>query len=107
MIVPEVTARALAVTSSRRATTCGSAADSADRKNRLTPSTSSDAPYSAAVMVSDAATAPTSTARTSGDQTRMRCRDQRSMKTPANGPTIEYGNSSTAKVTAALAGEVC
>ena len=41
--VPEVGPTEFAMTSSSAATTCGSAADSEDRKNRLTPRTTSAA----------------------------------------------------------------
>ena len=91
-IVPEVGATELAMTSLSSATTCGMAADSADRKNRFTPSTASTPAYSGTPRlpeVTRAAVSATNTARTSADQTRIWRRDQRSMKTPANGPISE------------------
>ena len=42
----------------------------------------------------------TGAARSSGDTTMIRRRDQRSMKTPANGPITEYGRIVTARATA-------
>jgi hypothetical protein len=83
-----------AITSSSSATTCGSAADSEDRKNRFTPRTRSTATYSGAPRLPsamDAAVSPTNTDRSRADQTRIWRRAQRSMNTPANGPISEYG----------------
>ena len=92
--VPEVGPTEFAMTSSRGATTCGSAAESEDRKNRLTPRTTSAASQmgrpSAPVTTKTAAIAA-KPARSSADQTMIWRRDQRSMKTPANGPISEYG----------------
>jgi hypothetical protein len=105
--VPEVGATELAMTSLSELITCGSAADSDDRKNRLTPSTRRAPMYSGSPNV-PVATKPAATAtkanRVSADQTRICRRDQRSMNTPANGPTSEYGRYRTAKATAAAPG---
>ncbi len=91
-IPPMVGATELAMTSLSPGTTWGRAADSEARKNRFTPraasaltysgTPSSPAPISSAVMV-------TRTARTSAETSRICRRDQRSMKTPANGPMKE------------------
>ena len=48
MMPPAVGDTEFAITSLSSATTCGSAAESEDRKNRFTPSTSSTATYSGA-----------------------------------------------------------
>ena len=106
-MVPTVGATELAITSVSSVTTCGSAADSEDRKNRLTPSTASTPTYSGSPRLPEAtrkAVRATKTARTSADQTRICRRDQRSMNTPANGPTSEYGRYKTAKAAAAAPG---
>ncbi len=92
--VPEVGATAFAMTSLSELITCGSAADSEDRKNRFTPRTSSAPMYRGRPNVpvaTKAAVTATKANRASADQTRICRRDQRSMKTPANGPTSEYG----------------
>ena len=92
--VPIGGATALAITSLSSRTTCGVAADRADRKNRFTPNTTSAAAYTgrprlpAAIRRPVSATAPP---RSTADQTRIWRRDQRSMNTPANGPISEYG----------------
>ncbi len=80
------------MTSLSSATTCGSAADSEERKNRLTPRTSRTLTYSGAPSLPEAtsdAVSTTNTVRSSADQTRIWRRDQRSMNTPANGPISE------------------
>ena len=51
-----------------------------------------------------AAVPATKTARSQADQTRICRRDQRSMKTPANGPISEYGRYRTANAAAAAPG---
>jgi hypothetical protein len=107
MMPPAVGLTELAMTSLSPATTCGSAADSEERKNRFTPSTSSTAMYSGADRVPVAMQADVSTTnekRTSADQTRIWRRDQRSMKTPANGPISEYGRYRAANAAAPAAG---
>jgi hypothetical protein len=94
MMPPAVGDTELAMTSLSSGTTCGSAADSEDRKNRLTPSTSSTPAYSGTPRLPEAtsmAVAATNRVRSSADQTRIWRRDQRSMNTPANGPISEYG----------------
>src|SRR3984885_6931704 len=94
MMPPAVGDTELAMTSLSSATTCGSAADSEDRKNRFTPSTSRTATYSGAPRLPAAirtAVRTTKADRTTADQTRIWRRDHRSMSTPANGPTSEYG----------------
>ena len=94
MMPPAVGDTELAITSLSSATTCGSAADSEDRKNRFTPSTSRTLTYSGTARLpaaTSAAVAATNAARSSADQTRIWRRDQRSMNTPANGPISEYG----------------
>ncbi len=50
------------------------------------------------------AVSATKTERSKADQTRIWRRDHRSMRTPANGPTSEYGRYSTAKAAAPAAG---
>ena len=92
MIPPAVGDTELAITSSSPATTCGSAADSEERKNRFTPSTHSTLAYSGTPRLPDAtrpAVTATNVERSSADQTRIWRRDQRSMNTPANGPISE------------------
>src|SRR5215469_17474485 len=94
MMPPAVGDTELAITSSSSATTCGSAADSEDRKNLFTPSTSSTATYSGGPWLPAAISAAVSTTkadRSRADQTRIWRLDQRSMNTPANGPISEYG----------------
>ena len=94
MMPPTVGDTEFAITSSSSATTCGSAADSEDRKNLLTPRTSSTATYSGtprSPRAMSAAVSATKAERSRADQTRIWRLDQRSMKTPANGPTSEYG----------------
>ena len=84
----------LAITSSSPATTCGSAAESEDRKNRFTPRMSSTATYSATPRLPsamNAAVSATKIDRSRADQTRIWRLAQRSMNTPANGPISEYG----------------
>ena len=93
-MVPTVGATELAITSVSSLTTCGRAADSEDRKNRLTPSTASTPTYSGTPSLPEAtreAVRATNEARSTADQTRICRRDQRSMNTPANGPISEYG----------------
>ena len=107
MMPPAVGDTEFAITRSSSATTCGSAADSEDRKNRFTPSTSSTAMYSGTErlpIAMNSAVSATNTDRISADQTRIWRRDQRSMNTPANGPTTEYGRYSTANAPAPAAG---
>jgi hypothetical protein len=90
--VPSVGASAFATTSCSSPTTWGRAADRADRKNRLTPSTASTLTYSGTPSfpeTTSTAVSPTKTDRSSADQTRICRRDQRSMNTPANGPISE------------------
>ncbi len=92
MIPPAVGATEFAITRVSSATTCGSAADSEDRKNRSTPSTSRTLAYSGTPRLPDAtrmAVSATKAARSTADQTRICRRDQRSMNTPANGPISE------------------
>jgi len=93
-IVPDVGPTEFAITSSSAGTTWGSAADRADRKNLLTPRTTSQDSQTGTPNVPLA----TSTAVSAVKLARMRAetnstwrRDQRSMKTPANGPSSEYG----------------
>ncbi len=91
-IVPEVGATELAITSLSSATTWGRAADSEDRKNLFTPSTTSTLAYSGTPRLPEAtssAVTVTTAERMSADQTRICLRDQRSMSTPANGPISE------------------
>jgi hypothetical protein len=107
MMPPTVGDTELAMTSLSSATTCGSAADSEDRKNRFTPSTSRTPTYSGAPRLPAAISAAVSTTkadRTAADQTRIWRRDHRSMSTPANGPTSEYGRYRAAKAAAPAAG---
>ena len=94
MMPPAVGETEFAITSSSSATTCGSAADREDRKNRFTPSTSRTAMYSGGPWLPAAISAAVSTTkvvRSRADQTRIWRLDQRSMNTPANGPISEYG----------------
>ena len=58
---PAVGDTELAMTSLSAGTTCGSAADSEDRKNRFTPSTSSTLTYSGAPSLPDATSPAVST----------------------------------------------
>jgi len=108
--VPAVVARAFAVTSRLVSTTCGSAADSADRKNRLIPrlprasATKSGPSFPA---TTSPASGISSAARTTLEMTRICRRLHRSMSTPANGPTTEYGSSRTANETAIRAPVAC
>src|SRR5215831_20763334 len=105
--VPTVGATELAITSVSSDTTCGSAADSEDRKNRLTPSTARTLMYSGGPSLPEAtseAVRTTKMARSRADQTRICRRDQRSMNTPANGPISEYGRYKTVKAAAAAPG---
>src|SRR5580658_4131353 len=107
MMPPMVGDTELAMTSLSSATTCGSAADSEDRKNRFTPRISSTATYSGTPRLPVAISAAVSTTkadRSSADQTRIWRRDQRSMNTPANGPTSEYGRYRTVNAAAPAAG---
>ncbi len=104
---PAVGDTALAITSTSSSTTCGSAADSVESRNRLTPRTSSSATYSGTERLPAAiraAVAATNVARSSADQTRIWRRDQRSISTPANGPTSEYGRYKTVNDAAPAAG---
>jgi len=106
-IPPTVGDTELAITSLSSATTCGRAADSDARKNRFTPSTSSTATYSGSPWPPDAmmaAVTTTNAERSRADKTRIWRRDQRSMKTPANGPMTEYGRYKTVNATAAADG---
>src|ERR1700722_11956227 len=105
--VPDVGPTELAMTSSSPATTWGSAADSADRKKRFTPSTAKVASHTGRFNAPPAiklAASSTKADLSSADQTRIWRRDQRSMNTPANGPISEYGRYRTAKDAAAAAG---
>src|SRR6185437_2933252 len=105
--VPEVGPTEFAITSSLAPTTCGSAADRADRKNRLTPSTMRAASQTGSPRALEAmnmAPSATKPPRASADQNRIWRRDHRSMKTPANGPISEYGRYRTANEIAAAAG---
>src|SRR6516164_7373848 len=107
MIPPTVGETEFAITSLSSATTCGSAADSEDRKNRFTPSTSRTATYSGAPRLPAAISAAVSTTkadRSTADQTRIWRLDQRSMNTPANGPISEYGRYRAANAAAPDAG---
>src|SRR5262249_61530351 len=82
------------------ATTCGSAADSEERKNLLTPSTARTLMYRGGPRRPEAtreAVSTTKLARSRADQTRICRRDQRSMNTPANGPISEYGRDKKGK----------
>ena len=91
---PTVGDTEFAITSSSSATTCGSAAESEDKKNLFTPSTSSTATYSGtprSPRAMSAAVSATNADRSTADQTRIWRRDQRSMNTPAKGPISEYG----------------
>ena len=91
---PAVGETEFAITSLSSATTCGSAADSEDRKNRFTPRTSRTATYSGTPRLPSAmkaAVSATKTDRSRADQTRIWRLAQRSMSTPANGPSSEYG----------------
>jgi len=106
-IVPTVGATALAITRVSSATTCGSAADSEERKNLLTPSTARTPTYRGGPRRPEAtreAVSTTNEARSRADQTRICRRDQRSMNTPANGPISEYGRYKTVKAAAAAPG---
>src|SRR4051812_9328520 len=93
------------MTSSSRSTTCGRAADSAASTNLLTDSTTSAAAKNPGPSLSIATRAATPT--TNADRIRLtltstRWRLHRSSSTPANGPTSEYGKSSTANAAAAF-----
>src|SRR5215475_5323058 len=106
-IVPAVGATEFAITSVSSLTTCGRAADSDERKNRLTPRTASTLTYRGTPSRPEAtreAVRTTKAARSRADQTRICRRDQRSMNTPANGPTSEYGRYKTVKAAAAAPG---
>ena len=61
MMPPAVGDTELAITSLSAGTTCGSAADSEDRKNRFTPSTSSTPMYSGTPSLPPATSAAVST----------------------------------------------
>jgi len=107
MMPPAVGDTALAITSMSSSTTCGSAADSVDSRNRLTPSTSSKATYNGTERLFaaiSAAVATTNVARSRADQTRIWRLDHRSMNTPANGPISEYGRYRTVKAAAPAVG---
>ncbi len=74
MMPPTVGDTEFAITSLSSATTCGSAAESEDRKNLFTPSTSSTATYSGAPRSPSAmnvAVSATKTNRSRADQTRI------------------------------------
>ena len=91
-IPPIVGATELAMTSLSSRTTCGRAADSEARKKRFTPSAASALMYSGTPNSPEAtsrAVTSTRAARTSAETSRICRRDQRSMKTPANGPMNE------------------
>src|SRR5215475_4762407 len=106
-IVPAVGATEFAITSVSSLTTCGRAADSDERKNRLTPRTASTLTYRGTPSRPEAtreAVRATKVARSRADQTRICRRDQRSMNTPANGPISEYGRYKTVKAAAAAPG---
>ena len=109
-IAPDVVARALAPTSESLATVCGIEADRPEPTNRPTPMISSAVTNSTMLGRSAAicrATIPTRAQRIRLAQTITRRRDQRSSSAPANGPTTEYGSSSTTKPSAMSAGLVC
>jgi len=104
---PLVVETAFAVISVAGVTTCGSAADSAARKNRFADTTTRALAYSGGPPTPAAmstATSPTAKQRNTFAATSTRCRRHRSSSTPANGPTSEYGSSSTAKPAATSAG---
>ncbi len=108
--VPQVGVTALAIISRSAGTTCGSAAESPARKNRLTLSSTSAAARNAAPSAPAATStpvSPASTAFTSAETSSTWRRDQRSMSTPANGPTTENGSSSTANAAATSPAAVC
>ncbi len=100
-------ANALASTRWSSSTTCGSEADRPEPTNRLMPVTIRAAAYSGTSdrpKPTAAAVSRTKTPRVRFATTRTRRRSQRSRSAPANGPTIEYGSSSTAKPAATAAG---
>ena len=103
MMPPTVGDTEFAITSSSSATTCGSAAESEDKKNLFTPSTSSTATYSGtprSPRAMSVAVSATNADRSTADQTRIWRRDQRSMNTPAKGPISEYGRYRTVNAAA-------
>jgi hypothetical protein len=105
--VPDVGPTEFAMTSSSSGTTCGSAADSEERKNRFTPRTTSAASQTGTPSAPNAmkiAVSVAKPARSTADHAMICRRDHRSMKTPANGPISEYGRYSTANDVAAAAG---
>ena len=105
--VPDVGPTEFAMTSSSWRTTCGSAAESEERKNLFTPSTiraaSQTGSPSAPTAMKTAVSAP-NPARSTADHAMICRRDHLSMKTPANGPISEYGRYRTANEVAAAAG---
>src|SRR5215472_10247112 len=104
---PAVGDTPLAMTSSSSGTTCGSAAEREERKNLFTPSTSRAAAYRGRPRTPEptrVAVSATKAALITADHTRIWRRDQRSMKTPANGPISEYGRYSDANAAAPCAG---
>src|SRR5262249_35031172 len=106
-IPPTVGDPELAITSLSSATPAGRAAGRDARKTRFTPSTSSTATDSSSPWPPDAmmaAVTTTNAERSRADKTRIWRRDQRSMKTPANGPMTEYGRDKTGNATAAADG---
>jgi len=91
-IVPEVGATAFAMTSLSGLTTWGVPALIALRKNLFTPSTARALIYSGTPVCPVSTMNPVTTtmaALMSAPQTMICRRDQRSMKTPANGPISE------------------
>ena len=90
-------------------TTCGTAADTPAATKRPTPTTAS-APTSSSPdrtpAARPAAVTTTSTARTRFAPTSTARRFQRSSSAPANGPSSEYGSSSTANPAATANGSV-
>ena len=90
-MLPAVGATELAITSLSSLTTCGSAADSEDRKNRFTPAPAARRlqRHPSLPQATSEAVTTTNSERTTADQTRICRRDQRSMNTPANGPISE------------------
>src|SRR5512145_1322089 len=109
-IVPVVVDTELAMTSSSRVTTCGSAADRPARKNRFTDRQASTATYSGTPVTPpkvSTATPRTMPVRSRLATTRICRRRHLSSRTPAKGPTREYGSSSTANAAATLPADVC
>src|SRR5664279_2462939 len=106
-IAPAVVVNAFAPTSESLATVCGVEADSPDPTNRPTPMMNSAVTNNTALGRSSRISSATSSTRTHRirlAQTITRRRLHRSSSAPANGPMIEYGNSSTANPAAISAG---